>query len=84
MEEVTQFLEAEGFRHNVNPITKRHSYTGRLTVGDTGYSLELRYSEGINNFPEAYLTEWGSNPELRESLHLRNINSDGKVCYIDE
>jgi molybdopterin/thiamine biosynthesis adenylyltransferase len=84
LEEVTQFLEAEGFRHNVNPVTKRHSFTGLLTVGDTGYSLELRYSEGIYNFPEAYLTEWGSNPELRESLRLRNINSGGKVCYVDE
>ena len=81
---MTQFLSAKGFRHSVNPITKRHSYTGLLTVGDTGYSLELRYSEGIYNFPEAYLTEWGSNPELRESLRLRNINSDGKVCYVDE
>ncbi len=84
MEEVAQFLSAKGFRHSVNPITKRHSYTGLLTVRDTGYCLELRFSEGVYNFPEAYLTEWGRDPELRESLHLRNINSDGKVCYVDE
>jgi hypothetical protein len=78
-------LNSQGFIAT-RPIeyTDTPCFTGRIKIGSWAVNLELRFLEGKYDYPVAYLSEFPHNTKMRSAFGFRNINSDGKVCYIDE
>lgn len=85
MEAVERFLKSRGFvSSRFISGTDTPTFSGRIRIGSWRLQIELRFSEGKFNYPEAYLPEWPFDQALRAAFGYRHINANGKICYVDD
>jgi molybdopterin/thiamine biosynthesis adenylyltransferase len=85
METVEHYLNSQSFvATRLVALTDKPCFIGSVKVGVLDVQLELRFNEGTYDFPKAYLVEWKHDPELRKVFGYRHINSEGRICYVDE
>lgn len=82
--EVTKFLKQKKLSPTSIPNSDQLAYSGNLTVGGQIIPIKLVFkSKYPVDFPDLYIRGWKTSSDLQQQLGIVNINSDGKLCYID-
>lgn len=82
--EVTKFLKQRNFSPTSIPNSERLAYSGSINVGSMLIPIKLIFkSQYPMDFPDLFIRGWKNSFELQQQLGIVNIDSDGKLCYID-
>lgn len=84
MKAVERYLNDQGFVAN-RPVelTDTPTFSGRLEPAGRSIQVELRFPEGIYDYPTAFLPEWQHDEKLRHLLGIHHIDARGHLCYED-